>query len=454
VRAAVRARLVAEQKAKEKAETVNAVLGNAVEVVQAESRAARNKLSAQIMSTSHAQAEALVVAVKERQYAMEAQAKAQTFIDSEHRAQLNEVEEQLNASHTARIASEKQIHSEIHQSVKSLQSSIAAFESRLSASENATEIALDGMKSGAEQGLTELASALQQVMQLWSSDAQAEIVSLRQETATALNNIRQSISITDKHTSTVVKDLGDAVEESLVEQEVGRVLQVMVNLVADEVQNDLISEVQDEIKEETQSRISLDERVQYDAVVSNAAHHAMQVASVMEEMIFRIEHYEVQERIVQMEDNCSRTANDISREAEKRINLQADVQQSQRVVLEMQLELDVAAAMEHLIVSVVQQSTLDVVTDLRNEQESARIRTNCGFETLRSQFQAERTQNEDFRTRNEMQLSAIQDIRDSNKLVWDSCLALARSDEAATSIDLPAPEYDLLTVADGVFDRK
>lgn len=44
-------------------------------------------------------------------------------------------------------------------------------------------------------------------------------------------------------------------------------------------------------------------------------------------------------------------------------------QQSQRVVLEMQLELDVAAAMEHLIVSVVQQSTLDVVTDLRNEQE-------------------------------------------------------------------------------------
>jgi len=389
-----------------------------------------------------------VIAVKERQHAMEVHANTQALIDNEHRSQLNDVEDRLNAIDVFRLKSEKQLRSEIHQSVKSLESSIAAYESRISASENATEIALDGVKSGAEQGLTELAAALQQIMQLWSSDAQAEIVSLRHETAAALNNIRQSSFIADKHVSKVVEELGDAVEESLVEQEVARTLQVMVNLIADEAQNNLIYEVQDEIKEETQSRMSLDERVEYDATVSSAAHHAMQVASVMEEIIFRIEHHEAQERIVKIEGSCSRTASEVLREGEKRAMLQADVQQTEKEILEMQQDLDVDSAIEHLIVAVVQQSTLDAVTNLRKEQESARVQVLESVETLRSQCEAERTQNEDFRSRSQLQLSMIQDAKDASQLAWDSCMVLAQPE-----VDAVVPEEfcEVLNVRDGVF---
>ena len=60
-----------------------------------------------------------------------------------------------------RQASEQQAHAEIKQSVASLEASIAAYESRLCASENATEIALDTVKTRAETGLVELAAALQ-----------------------------------------------------------------------------------------------------------------------------------------------------------------------------------------------------------------------------------------------------------------------------------------------------
>lgn len=450
VRAAVRARLVAEQKAKEKAESVHAMLGNAIEVVQAESRTARAKLSAQILSTSRTQAEALVVAVKERQHTMEIYTQSQNLIHEELQSRIIETETRVKQCDVAREVSEQQLRAELRHAVASLENSIAAFESRSSASESATEIAIDKIKSGADQGLVELAAALQQVIQLWASDSQAEICSLRDETATAFNELRASNSAISNQVSDVGGQLGREIGQVVIEREVERLLHGMVDCIADNADHCFAEWIGEEVREEKESRVSFEERVEYNAVASSAAHHAMQVASVMEEMILQVEHSTLLERVTQIEDKCSRAADGIMREGEMRIALQADVKRAESAVSELHIVSEVSLVMESLITSVVQQGVIDSVAETQIRGESARARIVESMSMFRDELDAQKTQSTDFRLRTDLQFSAMQGANTKNMLEWEESMGFVQTMNHSM-MDGQTIDADVLNVRRGVF---
>jgi len=340
--------------------------------------------------------------------------------------------------------------------VASLETSITAYDTRLSASESATEIALDQVKSRAEQELTELASALQRVMQLWSSDAQTEISSLRDETAMALANMRVSTSATSAKVVEVANELGESIEKLAAETEVKQVLQEMVDLVADEEGDNLMLQLQENIREEQEARISLADRVEYSTAASHATHHAMQVASVMEEMIVQVENHALHENIKSISKECKKANDGVARGAEIRIALQADVQRAELAVSELQATSEVALALESLISSVIQQATNDTIERHQIEGGRARSQVMETISEIRSELKESQIENQDFQTRNKMQILALQGAKDPSTIEWERTTAYVEASAqqlGGNSANLILEQYpsDILNVRGGVF---
>ena len=99
-------------------------------------------------------------------------------------------------------------------------------------------------------------------MQLWASDSQAEIGSLRDETSIALRDLRKSSSGISERVSEVAEELGDRIGQVVIEKEVTQVLQGMVNLLVDNQSNWVEQQLQDEVQQDREGRISFEERME------------------------------------------------------------------------------------------------------------------------------------------------------------------------------------------------